>query len=156
MSGAASWKGVACLDLAEGLLEVGEKIHRIFDTNREADEVRGHTGRGLLFLIQLLVGGGCGVDREGFGIADVGEVTEEFEAVDKGTACFESAFQAKANECSEIALGEILFRGSMVRALGESGIVDPGDLRVRFEEFRDFQGIRTMALHAEMEGLKSL
>jgi hypothetical protein len=64
------------------VVEVVDDVGDVFDADREADEVGGDAGGGLLFVGELLVGGGGGVDDERLGVADVGEEGEELDVVD--------------------------------------------------------------------------
>ena len=55
----------------------------ILQANRETDIVGGDTGRGLFGRGQLLMGGGGRVDHQALGVADVGEMREQFDGVDE-------------------------------------------------------------------------
>ena len=74
----------------QGLIEIGEKVFDILDTNGEADEVRCDAGSELLFRAELLVGRCGGMYRKRLGIADVGQMTEKLQVIDEFAAGFEA------------------------------------------------------------------
>ena len=56
----------------------------MFDAYRKAHIARGHAGRQLLFGTELLVRSGRGMDGQRPGVADIGDVIDEFKRVDEG------------------------------------------------------------------------
>jgi hypothetical protein len=66
----------------DGLVEVGEDVADVFNADAEADQLGSDAGAGLLLCGKLLVGGGGGMDDQGFCVADVGYEGEEFQRVD--------------------------------------------------------------------------
>ena len=101
----------ACPGLVvERLVEIGEEVLDILDPDRQPHEVGGDTGGLLLRFVELLVCGRCRMNGERLGIANVGEVTEQLEAIDELTSGFESAFEAESDQRGVGAWGEI-FRG---------------------------------------------
>ena len=69
----ASGCGVECL------LQIGRNVVDVFDSDRQADEVRCDPASGLLFRSELAVGCGGRVDGEAFCIADIGQMAKEAE-----------------------------------------------------------------------------
>jgi len=67
---------VGCFD---GLVEIGEDVADVFDADAEANEFGSDAGGGLLRGLELLVGGGGGMNHQRFSIADVGDEGEELE-----------------------------------------------------------------------------
>jgi len=69
--------------LQEASFEVRQDVVDRLDAYGETHKVRAYAGRRLLRLAQLRVGRRCRVDGEAPGVADVGEVAEEFQALDE-------------------------------------------------------------------------
>jgi hypothetical protein len=60
--------------LAQSLLDVGKDVVHVLEADREAHEIRRHTGRELLFCRELLVRGGSRMDSQRARVTDVGHV----------------------------------------------------------------------------------
>ena len=58
----------------DGLVEVGEDVADVLGADGEANHLGRDAGVGLLLDGELRVGGGGGMDDEGFGVADVGDM----------------------------------------------------------------------------------
>src|SRR5580693_2018562 len=95
------------------------------------------------------------MDHEAFGVADVGEVREKFEAVDKRATRF---FSAAKTECQNGAgsTGHVLARKRLIRAGREARVLHPGDTRVLRQPLRDGECVLTMLLHAEPQRFNAL
>ena len=96
-----------------------------------------------------------GVDGQGAGIAEIGDVVDHLEAVDEGAAGVGAALQLEADEAAG-AVGEVL--GC---ALGGEPVVvgrvdDPGDLGMAGEVVGDRAGVAAVFAHAQWEGLEAL
>ena len=68
----------------KSLLKVMRDILHIFQTDTHSDQIGRNTALDLFLVRQLLVSGHPGVDDQGFGIANVGQMAAEFEIVDDG------------------------------------------------------------------------
>ena len=66
------------------------------------------------------------MNRQRFGITDIGEVTEELELVDKLTASYKTAFDPETYKCAEFTCVKILLCGCVVRVAFKARVVDPG------------------------------
>ena len=144
--------GVGGSGSGEGLFEVGPEVGEVFAAKAQADVVGLHAGGNLLFRGQLAVRGACGVDGQALGVADVGQVAEEFEAVDGPLGSVEAGFYAKAEQAA-VATGQIFVGRSVILGARQAGVVDPGNLGVVFEEMGGGQGVGADALHAQVQGL---
>ena len=76
-------ESVGALGLPKGLVDVPEDVVDGLEADRDADHVRGHPGRDLLFLVELPVGRRGGMDDEGARVADVREVAHELSRFDE-------------------------------------------------------------------------
>ncbi len=111
------------------LVEVGEDVIDVFDADREADEFGGDSGGALLFLVELGMSGGGRVDRQRFGIADVGEVFEKFEGIDEFRAGFGPTLDAEDDHGSAFATQVFVVQRGL-RIAGQAGETDPLDDRM--------------------------
>ena len=145
----AGWSGM------EGLIEVGEDIVDVLDADGEADEFRRDATGGLLGVCELGVSGAGGVDGKALGVADIGEVGEEFEALDECAPSGVAPFDAEDDHGTAFAV-EVFLIECEVGIVWEAWEADPLDLRVVFEVFGNSEGIFAMAFHAEREGFDAL
>ena len=67
------------------LVQVPQDVFDIFDADAQADEIGRHAGGDLFLLAQLAVGGGGGMDGQALGIAHVGQVAEQLQALDEAS-----------------------------------------------------------------------
>ena len=65
----------------ERAVEVPADVVDVLQADREADQVRADAGRDLLLVGQLLVGGAGRVDHQRLGVADVGQVRDQLQAL---------------------------------------------------------------------------
>ena len=72
--------------------------------DRKAHIARRHPRSALLGLAQLLMGGRRGMDRQRARIADIRNMVEEFQRVDKGTTRLDTAGQLEPDQRAEAAL----------------------------------------------------
>ena len=132
----------------EGLVEVPEDIFDIFGADGKAHEIGSDTGARLLFFVELTVGSDGGVDGEGLGVADVGQVAEELQGFNELLASFSAAFDAKTED-GPGAFGQEFLASCAIRAAFEAGVSHPGDFGVFLEPFGDLLGIGDMAIDAQ-------
>src|SRR5579863_6536826 len=96
-----------------------------------------------------------GMDDERFGIADIGQVREQFYMANEPFPCFQTAFDSKAED-GAIPMRMVL-RGQLVLWMAcETGIADPTNGGMRLQEFGHAQGVLAVPLHAQWERLQSL
>lgn len=111
------------------------------NTYRDTDHVGLDASLDLLVSRQLLVGRRRGVDDERLGIANVGQVRSELDAVDEGLGRVESTLAAKAQHRAKAVLAEVLLRVCVASVAGERRVANPRHLVVRREELRDRVGV---------------
>ncbi len=115
---------VIVLCLAQCVVEVGDQIVDGFEANRQSNEVIGHARRELLLHGKLGVRGAGGVNRQRLGVADVGKVLEQLEAVDKRTSSRTSTLDAEADQTA-LSLRQIFLGEFVRRVIRQAGVVDP-------------------------------
>ncbi len=94
-------------------------------------------------------------DHQTASVADVGEMGEELERVNKLLPGRGTALDPKAEHGSR-ALGHVFLREGMVGTRGQRGIGDPVDLRMRLKELGNGQGIGRVTVHAHAESFNTL
>src|SRR5690606_22464768 len=95
------------------------------------------------------------VNREGFDIADIGQVAEKLEVLDELSTRFHAALDSEANDGAEFA-GAILGGLVMVGTRLEPGILDPGYLVMTFQILGETLRVLAMPFHAKMQGFDAL
>lgn len=120
----------------------------------DADEVLGDAGADALLLGELLVGGGPGVDGEGLGVADVGEVRDELEPVHDLAARRAAALDAEAQHAAEAAL-QVLPRQLVAAVAREPRVGHPADVGRGHEVVGQGQGVLGVPLGAQAERLEA-
>ena len=70
-------------NLGQGLIQVGQDVVQRLDADREPDKVGRDAGRVLLLLAQLLVRRRGGMDGQAARVANVGQVAEQLQVLDK-------------------------------------------------------------------------
>ena len=88
-------------------------------------------------------------------VADIDEPLDEAKRVVERLGRVEAALDAEGDE-GRRAAAEIFLRQRVIGAVGEAGVVDPGDARVGAQEFGDAAAVLDMALHAQRDGLDAL
>src|SRR5690349_13134695 len=78
----------------QSLLQVGDDVLHRFDAYRQADHVGAGAGCDPLLVAELAMGRRGGVDDQALGVADVGEVREQIDAVDQLHAGLVTALDA--------------------------------------------------------------
>ena len=66
-----------------------------------------------------------------------------------------TAHSVTGDQAAEAA-AEIFFRGGVIGARLQAGIIDPHDLRMGGEKLRRLEGVRAGALHPQMEGFGTI
>lgn len=159
----------------EGLLEIGDDVVDVFRADGNTDQVLADAGSLLLLVAELLVGGGPGaagwlaklpvfsglsstrgsvhlLDGQGLGVADVGQVRDQLEAVNDLAAGGTAALDAEGQDAAEAAL-EVLLGGLVVGVALEAGIGDPADVVAVLEVLGEGESVLGVALGAQGEGL---
>ena len=95
------------------------------------------------------------MNGEGFGIAHIGEVTEELQSFDELFAGFSPAMDAKSQD-GPGAFGEVFLSNFVIRAAFQAGVGYPGDPGMFLQEFCHFLSIGHMPFHAQAEGFQPL
>src|SRR5687768_12103713 len=101
------------------------------------------------------MGGGRGMDRQAARVADIGDMVEEAQRVDKLPPGIATAFQLEADQSTEIAL-KITLRALPLYAALHRGMDDLSDASALGEIFSDLHRIRAVTLHPEGEGFHPL
>ena len=89
------------------------------------------------------------------GVADIGEMREHLQAVDKLLARFVAALDAEREDRSG-ALRHVFLRQVVIRAGRQRRILHPCDRLVSLEEFRRCHRVLDMTFHTHAERLNSL
>ena len=122
--------------------------------DRDTDQVLGNTRVDLLLVRQLLVGGRPGVDSQRLGVADVGQVGDELEAIDHLAAGVGAALDADAEYAAKSALEVLLC--VLVRPVAlQPGVRHPADVRALLEVAGEREGVLGVALAAERQRLET-
>src|SRR6185312_7447457 len=82
----------------QSLLQVGDDVLHLFDAYRQANDVRPGAGGDPLLVGELAVRGRGGVDDQALGIADIGNVGEQIDAVDHLHADLVAALDAEGED----------------------------------------------------------
>ena len=88
----------------KGLFEVADNIVDMLDADRKPDIAFADSGRELLLRRKLGVGGGGRMDRQGAGVADIGDVVDQLKPVDEGAPGIASALQFEPDQPAIAAL----------------------------------------------------
>ena len=108
----------------QGLVEVPDDVIDVLDAHRHPDQVGADARRHQRLVGQLLMGGRSRVDDEGAGVADVGQVAGQFDALDEGPAGVAPAAhpegEDRARAARQIAPGQRVRGG-----VGQTGVGDP-------------------------------
>ena len=82
----------------DGIVEVGENVAHVFDTDRQPHQLGSDPSVALLLDRKLGMGGGGGVDDQRFGVADVGQQREQLQRIDQLLACLVAALDAEGDQ----------------------------------------------------------
>ena len=143
------------LDFVQCLREVGDDVFDIFDTDAEADQVRGDTGFDELFIGELTVRVACRVQHAAAGVGHVGHDANHLEAIHELDGLFTTALNAERKNAARETSLELLLGEFIVLIAFEAGVVDPSHLRVVLEELGAGESVFAVARHAEVEGFKT-
>ena len=100
------------------------------------------------------MGSGPGVDGQRLGVADVGQVGNQLEAVDDTATRRPAALDADAEHAAIAALQVLL--GKLVRGVVlEARVRDPGGVRALLQVLGQGEGVLGVPLGAEAEGLEA-
>src|SRR5262245_30250809 len=101
------------------------------------------------------MGGAGGMDRKGFGITEIGDVAEQFQAINEFSTCFTSTFGAEAEHRARTFWQKFL-GALMIRMTLQACIRHPTDFGMILQKLCYGLGVLDMALHAQGQCLKSL
>ena len=141
--------------LPKCLIEVGEDVVDVLDPDREPHRILRYARGRQLLLVQLRMSRGCIVDRKRLGIADVGQVAEELQALDELAPALPSSLDAEADQAS-VAAREDSVGDRLVRARLQTRIVDPGRARMLLEVPGNRECVLGVALDPERQCLQPL
>lgn len=151
-----SFSGHLCLTCCgKCLLEVGEDVVDVLDSDGEADVAFGRAGLDPLGRVKLAVGGRGRVDRQAARVADVGDIVEELQRVDEAATGVTPRGKFKADKSAKAAaqIGFSAFAG----AVGlQTGIDDIGDFGAFGQPVGDLRGVRGMTVDPQRQGFKAL
>src|SRR5450432_1435450 len=128
MAGSAGPASGGC----ERSVDVREDVVRVLEADREANVIGRDTGRRLLLGRELRVGGRGRVDGQCLGVAHVGQVRYELEAVDEAAAHRRAPLNAEAQDRAR-ASRQILLGAAQLAARLEPRVVHPGHLLVALQ-----------------------
>ena len=93
----------------KSLVEVADDVLDTLDSYGQAYQAGVGAGGRLLFLAQLAVGCGCGVDDEASSIANIGHVAVQLQPFYEFPPGFETAFDLeRGNRAEPLSFGELL------------------------------------------------
>ena len=110
----------------ESLIEIVDDVRSRFDADREPNEFLAQPGGLQLACVHLLVSGTGRVDHQGFGVADIGEVTGKAQGFDEfpagRTSPFDSATDNRAsplgnNRCASSKSGWVRSDGCRTHSM---------------------------------------
>ena len=101
------------------------------------------------------MGGAGWMDRQAAGVAKVGDVCHQFEAIDELFTSFQPTPDTETDHCTG-SMRKITQSGLVVRMTRQPWILDPNDLRMGYEELGYPLSVAHVALHTQAEGLQTL
>jgi len=122
--------------------------------DRESDQFGSDAPGGLLGGIELRMGGGCRVDGEAFGVADIGEVGKELEVFDELAPRIRAPANAEDDHASPVSAE--VFGNEGFLSVAHAGVADPLDPRVAGQILRDSARVGAVAFHAQWQGFYAL
>lgn len=131
-------------------LQVSNDIVDMFGTDRKADRVRLDALVGELFLGELAVRGGRGMDNKALDIRNICEQREDFEAINE-LMCFGYAALDLKGEDRRAAVWEILLIQCVVGMVGQRRMIYLCNLRMIYKELYDLFGIFGVALKPQRQ-----
>ena len=137
----------------ESLLEVGDDVLVIFETDAEADETRCNAGGLELILGIGRVGHGGGMLNESFGIAEGDGDGHELEGVDELCTGRTAALDLKRYHAAKVL--HLLCSDIVADMRHKAGVVDLLDCGVSIEELGDLFCVEAVLLHADLKGLET-
>src|SRR3984893_17970292 len=147
--------GSSLLRRPERLAEVVDNVLGGFDADREPKQLFANSGGFELGGIHLLMGGAGGMNDQRLGVADIGEVADQPQALDEFLAGRPAALDSEAYDRPRAARQQSPGQ-RMIRMGFQRRMQNPVYRLVRGQEFQNRVGIRDMAVHADAEGLYTL
>src|SRR5581483_4150489 len=108
----------------QSLLQIGDDVLCRLDANRQADHVRTRAGRHALLVGELAMCRRSGMDDQALGIADVGDMREEIDAVDQLHAGRIAALEAEGEDRAG-ALGQVFPGELVILVRWQAGVIHP-------------------------------
>ena len=140
----------------EGLLQVGNDVLGVLQTNGQAHGVGVNALIALLGLVQLGMGGAGGMDDQALGVGHVGQQAEQLQPVNEGLGLFGAAFDADGEDGTG-AVGEVGLVQALLLGIGAQGrMADALHLGHGLQVLQNLQGVLHMAVHTQGQGLQAL
>ena len=141
-----SGQAVLCFNCLERLIQIVGDVVDVFRTDRQAD------GAGMdalllkLFLVELRMSGGSGMDNQALYVRNVRQKREYLKMVDKllGSLC--AALDVEGEDRTG-AVREVTVVQLFIAAFGERGMVDALDQRMVLKVIDDLQRVLYMAFN---------
>ena len=138
------------LELAQCLLQVGDNVVSILDTNRQANQVGVDACLEQLLVAQLAMGVACGVQHTRTRVGNVGYDGNEVEAVHETDCILFVTFNSKGHYTTT-AIGQVFLCKVVVFVLLKAAIVYPFYFGVCLQEFGNLLCVLAVAGHAQVQ-----
>src|SRR5882757_2187609 len=138
--------------LFKRLFKIGDDVGGRLQADRESHDVGAGAGGDALLLGELAMRRRGRMDDQALGVADIGHVREEVDAVDDLDAGFVTALDAEGEDRTR-ALGQVLSGERIVLVRFQAGIVHPRHGGMLLEKFGHFLRVAAMTLHAQPQRL---
>ena len=140
---------------AERLIEVRDDVIDVFDPNAEPNHLRCHPGPGLFFGRHLPMGSRGWVTCQRLSVTQIDETLDEFKRVVEGPGGLKPSLDPKSHQRAGLA-GEIFLGERIIRAVRESGVVDPLNSAILAQELGYASAILPVPLDPQRNRLDSL
>ena len=127
----------------------------MLDANRETHHVFSDSRRLQLVGAQLAVRGGGRVAGQRLGITNVDQAQDHLQRIDEPCTGFLATLDTETQDARGLAPGDLL-GDHVIRAVGQTRVADPLDLRVILEVPGHGHGVLDVALHADGQCLDAL
>ena len=139
----------------EGLVQIFQDVVDMLGADGKADSALGDARVRELFIGQLRMGGGCGMDDQGFHVCHVRQQREDLQVVDEPERLFPATLDLEGEDGGP-AVREVLLIQVVVGMVGQAGMVHLGDFGMVHQVIHHLLGVFAMALQSQGQGLGSL
>jgi hypothetical protein len=140
----------------ERLLNIGFDVVDMLDAGADPHQVGIHTRADLLFGRQLFVRGGCRVNGQRFRIADICQVADQLQVVNKGTWRVPFPPFTPKFKIPPKPLGKYFFASSLYGIARQAGVLHKIYHLVRFQPLGQGQGILHMPVYPQRKRFQAL